>query len=68
VAAAALTPVHDIRQVAWAPLPFDQGDEEQFLERWITWLAEAAEGSLSHPSRMPENSGGKYRYPARRGS
>jgi serine/threonine-protein kinase len=66
MAASALSPVHDVRQVAWAPLPFDQGDEEQFLERWLGWLAAAADGSLSHPPRMPENSGGKYRYPVSR--
>lgn len=67
MAACALSPVHDVRQVAWAPLPFDQGDEDQFIERWIGWLAAAAEGSLSHPSRMPEDSGGKYRFPVQRG-
>lgn len=66
MAAAALSPVFDVRQVAWAPLPFDQGDEDQFLERWIAWFAAAVDGSLSHPSRMPENSGGKYRLPVQR--
>ena len=66
MAAAALCPVFEVRQVAWAPLPFDQGDEDQFLERWIAWFAAAVDGSLSHPSRMPENSGGKYRFPVQR--
>lgn len=60
-AAAAFTPVTDVRQVAWQPLPFDQGEEEQFMERWLDWFAAAADGSLSHPSRMPEDSGGRYR-------
>ncbi|MBI4295300.1 MAG: serine/threonine protein kinase [Chloroflexi bacterium] len=64
----ALTPVLDIRQLAWQPLPFDQGNEEQFIERWLTWFAAAADGTLSHPSTMPENSGGRYRPPRRRGS
>lgn len=62
-AAAALTPVMDVRQVAWQPVPFDQGEEEQFIERWLEWFAAAADGSLSHPSTMPENSGGGFRSP-----
>lgn len=49
------------RQVAWEPLPFDQGDEDQFIERWIGWFAEASTGRLSHPFSMPENSGGHFR-------
>jgi len=66
VAAEALTPVMTIRQVAWQPIIFDQGDKEQFIERWLVWFADAAGGSLSHPSQMPENSGGKFRPPRRR--
>jgi serine/threonine-protein kinase len=62
-AAAAFTPVMDVRQVAWQPIPFDQGEEDQFIERWLEWFAAAADGSLSHPSTMPENSGGRYRSP-----
>lgn len=62
-AAGALMPAMDVRQVAWQPLPFDQGDEEQFIERWLEWFAAAADGSLSHPSHMPESSGGRYRFP-----
>ena len=65
-AAEALTPVMTIRQVAWQPIVFDQGDKEQFIERWLAWFADAAGGSLSHPSQMPENSGGKFRPPRRR--
>lgn len=64
-AASTFTPVMGVRQIAWQPLSFDQGDEEQFIERWLTWLAAAADGTLSHPSSMPEESGGKFR-PARR--
>jgi serine/threonine-protein kinase len=65
-AAAAFTPVMHIRQVAWQPIPFDQGEEEHFIERWLGWLAAAADGSLNRPLRMPENSGGRYRSPRRR--
>jgi len=60
-AGAALSTVMSHRQVAWEPLPFDQGDEDQFMVRWIGWFAEAADGSLSMPSSMPEKSGGRYR-------
>ncbi len=49
------------RQVAWQPLPFDQGDEDQFIERWLGWFAETSAGTLYHPSSMPENSGGRFR-------
>lgn len=65
-AAAAFTPVMHVRQIAWQPIPFDQGGEEQFIERWLGWFAAAADGSLSHPSTMPENSGGRFRLPRRR--
>jgi hypothetical protein len=65
-AAAAFTPVMHVRQVAWQPIPFDQGEEEQFIERWLGWFAAVADGSLSHPSTMPENSGGRFRPPRRR--
>src|SRR5262245_53423622 len=60
-AASAVLPGMGRRQLAWQPLPFDQGEEERFVERWMAWLAEAAEGTLSRPSRMPEDSGGSYR-------
>lgn len=65
-AAAAFTPVMHVRQIAWQPIPFDQGEEAQFIERWLGWFAAAADGSLSHPSTMPENSGGRSRPPRRR--
>lgn len=61
-----LTPVTDVRQIAWQPVPFDQGDEEQFIERWLAWFAAAADGSLSHPRTMPEDSGGRFRAPRQR--
>lgn len=62
----ALAPVMDVRQVAWQPVAFDQGDEERFIDRWLEWFAAAASGSLNHPTTMPENSGGGYRSPRRR--
>lgn len=51
-------------EVAWEPLPFDQGDEEQFIERWLRWFAQAAQGTLRNPPSMPENSGGHHRHPS----
>lgn len=60
-AAEAFSPTTAEYQVAWEPLPFDQGDEEQFLERWIGLFARSAQGTLQNPSSMPENSGGKHR-------
>jgi len=61
-AAECLTPVMTVRQVAWQPVAFDQGDEARFVERWLGWFAAAADGSLAHPSSMPEPSGGHYRF------
>ncbi len=49
--------------IAWEPLSFDQGDEEQFIERWLEWFAAAVDGGLHMPSHMPENSGGHHRSP-----
>jgi serine/threonine protein kinase len=49
------------RQIAWEPVPFDQGDEDQFIERWLGWFAEAVNGTLRRPSQMPESSGGRHR-------
>lgn len=62
-AGSALAPVTDVRQIAWQPVPFDQGEEEQFIERWLGWFAAAADESLSHPRSMPEDSGGRFRAP-----
>ena len=41
-------------QVAWPFAPIDQGDEGDFIERWLGWFAEGAQGLLRHPSSMPE--------------
>ncbi len=49
------------RQIAWEPVPFDQGNEEQFIERWLEGFAEAVNGTLRRPSQMPETSGGRHR-------
>ena len=41
-------------QVAWPFTPFDQGEEGDFIERWMQWFADAAQGELRRPSHMPE--------------
>ena len=44
--------------------PIDQGNEEEFIERWMGWFAQAAQGSLAYPSRMPEvDPQGSWRRP-----
>ena len=50
----ALSPAIAEYQVAWPFTPIDQGDEEDFLERWIGWFADGAQGLLSRPGKMPE--------------
>jgi serine/threonine-protein kinase len=41
-------------QVAWPFTPIDQGDGDEFVERWIEWFGLAATSALRHPSNMPE--------------
>lgn len=49
-------------QVAWPFMPFDQGDEQPFIDRWLEFFGLAASGRLTHPSSMPERPpGGSYR-------
>src|SRR5665811_209864 len=43
-------------QLDWDPEPFDQGSELQFIDRWIDWLVDAAQGKSLHPRIMPEHS------------
>ena len=50
----AVTPGINEFQVAWPFTPFDQGDETDFVERWLDWFAEASQGLLGRPTRMPE--------------
>lgn len=43
-------------QVAWPFTALIVGDLDEFVDRWASWFADAAEGRLSHPSSMPERS------------
>ena len=42
------------RQVAWPFTRLVVGDLEEFIDRWASWLAQAANGQLGRPSTMPE--------------
>jgi len=50
----ALAPITGEFQVARPFDPIDQGDEPGFVERWLGWLGQAAQGFLGRPSHMPE--------------
>ena len=44
----------DVKQVAW---PFTQlipGELDEFLDRWLGWLASAANSTLTMPTMLPE--------------
>ena len=43
-------------QPAWPFTPIDQGNEDDFIERWMDWFADAAQGNLHNPRMMPERS------------
>ena len=43
-------------QIAWPFTPIEIDSDDEFLERWMTWFAQAAQGQLSNPSSMPERS------------
>lgn len=40
-------------QVAWGPKPIDDENADDFFNRWMEFFALAAQGNLSHPSRLP---------------
>jgi serine/threonine-protein kinase len=49
-------------QLAWPVEELDRVDPSEFLDRWLGWFADAAEGRLGRPSRMPEkNTQGSWR-------
>ena len=41
-------------QVAWPPTPLIVGELDEFIDRWSSWLADAANGTLRNPPTMPE--------------
>ena len=48
-------------QVAWPFTALEPGNDDEFLERWMTWFGEASQGQLGPPSRMPEREPGSWR-------
>ena len=61
----ALAPIVGKYQVAWPFAPIDQGDESDFIDRWLEWFGEAAQGLLRHPRNMPERDPeGTWRRPS----
>jgi serine/threonine protein kinase len=41
-------------QLAWPFTPLSVSDLSEFIDRWISWFADAAQGRLQYPSTMPE--------------
>jgi serine/threonine-protein kinase len=57
-----LIPMMGHYQVAWPFTPIDQGDQTEFIGRWLGWFCDAPNGNLMHPSQMPEREiGGSWR-------
>ena len=52
----ALSPAMHTVQVAWPFTPLNLGELDEFIDRWASWLADAAAGALDHPTVMPERS------------
>lgn len=51
---AAFNDVQGRLQVVWPPTPLDFGDWDEFIQRWLTWFAEASMGRLKRPAQLPE--------------
>ena len=49
-------------QVAWPFTSLVVGDLDEFIDRWAGWLADAAQGRLGRPRRMPERDGSQDSY------
>ena len=61
-ASLALFPTTHTHQVAWPFTPFDQGEDESFIERWMGWFGDAAQGQMRRPRQLPEsNPSGSWR-------
>ena len=53
-AALALSTAMHTYYVEYPFIAIDQGDEDSFVERWMGWFGEAAQGQLRYPSGLPE--------------
>lgn len=52
---AALNDVQGLRQLAWPVTPLDSSDHDGFIQRWLTWFAQASMGQLERPDHLPEH-------------
>jgi hypothetical protein len=43
-------------QVAWSFTGLTVGELDEFIDRWASWFADAAQGRLEYPSPLPERS------------
>lgn len=50
----ALKNVVGTMQAAWPVTKIDRSEPDEFIERWLSWFADAAAGKLQRPSTMPE--------------
>lgn len=41
-------------QLGWPVTEIDRADSSEFVDRWLSWFADAAAGTLARPSTMPE--------------
>jgi serine/threonine-protein kinase len=41
-------------QLAWLVTPVTLGELDEFIDRWMGWFADAADGRMHSPSMMPE--------------
>lgn len=48
------TGVLGMGQLAWPVTEIDRDDPSEFIDRWLNWFTDAAEGILDVPSTMPE--------------
>ena len=53
-AGVAFSGVMGTTQLAWGPEELDRADLDPFIDRWLSWFADAGEGLLMVPGTMPE--------------
>ncbi|UYB35962.1 serine/threonine protein kinase [Arthrobacter koreensis] len=53
-ATAAFASVLGTEQIAWPVTEIDRDDPSEFLDRWLGWFADAADGNLIAPAMLPD--------------
>jgi hypothetical protein len=51
----AAAPITHSWQFAHAPRPIEGADQEAFVERWMRHFAQAVQGNMERPSKLPED-------------